>query len=110
MWIWHSYYLIVATFKILYGEKSTESLGKFYCNTIPPDVVEIFLAKCRIAGNFRGSKLTRMCSFVATRKSFVHEIWRHGILWCSTSEKSAEVFFVKTVFFTNSLKFSPSVV
>ena len=64
--------------------------------------------KYRIAGNFQGRKLSRILWFVAIHKSFLHEIWGHGIHWRGKSEQSAKVFSAKIVFFTNSQKFSPS--
>ena len=42
----------------------------------------------RIVGNFRGRKLLQISHFVAIRESFLHEIWKYGILWCSKSEQS----------------------
>ena len=47
-------------------------------------------------------------SFVAICENFLCKIFGHGVIWCSKSEKSAKVFSVKIVFFTNSRKFSPS--
>ena len=47
-------------------------------------------------------------SFVAVCESFLHEIWRCGILWRGTSKQSTKVCSTKIIFFTDSRKFSPS--
>ena len=61
-----------------------------------------------MAGNFQGRKLSQILWFSDYLRKFSPWNLRHGVLWCSKSELSVEVFFVKIVFFTNLQKFSLS--
>ena len=47
---------------------------------------------------FKGENLREVRSFVAIHESFLHEIWRFGIIWRAKSEPSAKVFSMKIYF------------
>ena len=49
----------------------------------------------RIAGKFRGRKVSRISRFCGYSQSFLREIWRHGVLSSGKSEQSAQVFSAK---------------
>ena len=46
----------------------------------------------------REKTFCEFCGFVAICKSFLCEIWGHGILWHGTSEQSVKVFSTKSYF------------
>ena len=74
-------------------------LSQVLNNNLVPDCVRSNLRGSKFSwkyfgipysGNFRRKKnVCEFCGFVAIRKSFLHEIWGHGILWCGTNEQSA---------------------
>ena len=51
----------------------------------------------RIVENFRGRKLSRISVLCLFMEIFC-ETWRWGVLWCGTSEQSANVFSTKLYF------------
>ena len=46
----------------------------------------------RIAGNFEGENLCKVCGFVAIRESFLHKVWRRGIRWHGEREQYVKSF------------------
>ena len=61
-------------------------------------MLRVFSVVYRIAGNFRGRKLSGILRFCGVCESFLHKICEHGVFWRGKSEQSVKVFSTKIVF------------